>query len=651
MIKISNTFETRAVMAFFSKKEKPEDKKEKVIRPIVVRTENVAKEMMNVAASNDVTTASLDFNILEIQTFTRMGSEGKDAEYEELASDEVVHLRGENMMLNPIFEIKQSYEVEVFSLSKPDPLSSLNLAVGANASLTKVFLTIKDGSTVTYFEGIETALVNMINKKKLRANMMVELFDEPMSEAVKELVTRIADNERLAFNKDEQLLIAQGIEPVATIDDALILHYEQRQELGEDDHGRVDYSKRGYLISAVVEEVLIEYIKPRIGNAGRNCRGEYLIPREPKVTHEPEFMITDKIEKIENDDKIEYRAKQSGYVTFEGNIYDINTEMDISEISFKATGSIESQLDADVSINVKETDIFKDAIGIGMEVEVKEINVDGNTGSNSKVHAAKVLIGGQTHQSSEIYADDISINIHKGTAVGKNVHITRLEHGVVEADEVTVSQAIGGTIRARIINVEILGSHVTMTAVERIEIGSLNGEENKFIIDPLVMMGSKETLSTNESEIKEAKRSITDGEKEIAKYKAMIEKNQSAFIELKKRLLHYKKNNVQMPTSFVKKYKQFGQLYAQVETLEKELVEKEEHLVQLVKDHKALQNDIFDARVVNNSRWQGHNEILFKLIEPETVVTLVPREDSNEHVFALYEDKENELFSVVAVSE
>ena len=30
---------------------------------------------------------------------------------------------------------------------------------------------------------------------------------------------------------------------------------------------------------------------------------------------------------------------------------------------------------------------------------------------------------------------------------------------------------------------EILGSHVTMTAVERIEIGSLKGEENKLIID------------------------------------------------------------------------------------------------------------------------------------------------------------------------
>jgi len=638
-------------MAFFSTKKKPENEKVKSIRPVVIRTENVAKEMMNIAAANDVATTSLDFNILDVQTLTRIGAEAKEGQWEELSSDEVAHFLSDNMMLNPIFEIKQVYEIEVLSIATPDPLASLNISVGANSSLTKAYLTIKAGSSATYFDGFETAFITLINKKKLRANLMINLFDEPMSRSVKDITARIKVNQRVKFEEDERLLIAQGIESVATKDDDLILHYEQKQNVGEDENGRVDYSRRGYLISAVENELLIEYVKSQLGQAGRNCRGEYIVPKEPKITHEPDFGISDKIDKTETDERIEYRAQQSGYVTFENNIYDINTEMDISEISFKATGSIESQLDADVSINVKEIDIFKDAIGMGMEVEVKEINVEGNTGSNSKVHAGKAVIGGQTHQSSEIYADEMTINIHKGKAVGKKVRVTRLEHGTIEGDEVTVTQAIGGTIRARKIYIEILGSHVTMTAAERIEIGKLKGEENKFIIDTAVKFGSKDDRLENENKIKESKHRVAELQKEVEKYQRLTDKNQNAFIDLKKRLLKYKKNEVQMPTTFVKKYKQFQQMHTRLDSLKKELEQKEEHFDLLVSKHKALQNNIFDARVVNKDRWHGHNEVIFKLIEPDIEVSLIPDENSSEHFFALHEDKENEEFSVISVNE
>lgn len=638
-------------MAFFSTKKKPDNEKVKSIRPVVVRTENVAKEIMNIAAGNDVATASLDFNILDIKTLTRMGAEAKENEWEELSSDEVAHFLDDNMMLNPIFEIKQTYEIEVFSISKPDTLTSLNLSVGVNPSLTKAYLTIKAGSSAVYFDGFETALINLINKKKLRANLMISLFDEPMSKSVQDIAARIRVNHRIKFEENERLLIAQGIESAPTTDDDFILHYEQKQKMGEDESGRVDYSRRGYLISAVENELLMEYIKPELGKAGRNCRGEYIVPKEPKVTHEPAFGISDKIDKVETDERIEYRAKQSGYVTFENNVYDINTEMDISEISFKATGSIESQLDADVSINVKETDIFKDAIGMGMDVEVKELNVEGNTGSNSKVYAGKAVIGGQTHQSSEIYADEMTINIHKGKAVGKKIRVTRLEHGTIEGDEVTVTQAIGGTIRARKIYVEILGSHVTMTAVERIEIGKLRGEENKLIIDPSVMLDSKNDRLEHETKVKESKHHIIELQIEIDKYQKLTNENRNAFVDLKKRLLNYKKNGVQMPTTFVKKYKQFQQMHTHLQSLEKELEQKEEHLELLAAQQKAFQRNIFNARVVNKGRWHGHNEVIFKLIEPDIEVSLIPDENSSEHLFALYEDKENEEFSVISVNE
>jgi uncharacterized protein (DUF342 family) len=637
-------------MALFGNKDKQEGNAPKLVRSVVVRTENVAKELMSVASGNDVNVASLDFNILDVQTYTRLAENDKDTEWEELSSDEVAQITHGDMLLNPKFQIKQAYEIEIFSITEKNPCESFTIAVGANANISKVYLTVKPGAELHYFEGMEAALIKLLNKKKLRANLLINMFDDKMYPVVSDMVARARVNETLSFDEKEMHLIGEGIEPVATINDKMILHYDSKKQ-NSDEHGRVDHSKRGFIVSVVENELLMEYIKPKKGEPGRNCRGEYLEPPEPLEEHAPDFTISDKIEQIETDDKIEYRAKQSGYITFEGNAYDINTEMEVSEISFKTTGSIDSSLDADVSISVKETDVMKDAIGMGMEVAVNEINIEGNVGANARLHANKASVEGQVHQSAEVIANDLKINIHKGKARGKKVHITRLEHGTVEAEVVTIAQATGGKIMAKEIHIEILGSHVTMTATDKIEVEQLKGSENHFIIDPVMLSGNNEALEENEEKLKEAKRQIIDLEKEIEKYAKAVKNNEKAFIDLKKRLLHYKKNGVQMPSSFVKKYKEFQQMQTHLTRLQEELTQKNEYFELLAGKHHAFQSNIFDARVICHDKWQGHNTISFKLIEPEIEVMLVPIEGTHEEIFALYQDEETEEFSIVSVSE
>ena len=634
-----------ARVLFKKKKNKPEGEAVQVIRPVVIRTENVAKELMNVAQSNGVSPAALDFNLLEVQTMKRMG----DAEeWEELSGDEVAQLYNDSGILDEQLQIKQVYEIEIFTKTSCDMLDTMQLSIGANGTMCKVYLTIKEGSRATYFDGFEEALKKLINKKKLRAKLLLWVFDQPMQEPLKDLCARVRVNENVTFDKAETFLISESMEPVPTVNDALKMHYEEKKRKAAEGD-RVDYSRRGYLVSVVQDELLIEYVKARKGDPGRNCRGEYIVPKEPVVSHEPAFNISDKIERVETDERVEFRAKQSGYVTFENGTYDINSEMDVTEISFKTTGSIETELDADVSINVKETDSMKDAIGMGMAVEVNEINIEGNIGSNSKVRARKANIEGQTHQTSEVYADDLRINIHKGKAVGHDVHITRLEHGTVEGETVTVKQATGGKIRARVINIEILGSHVTMTATEKIEVNQLKGSENRFIIDPVVMHDRLSELSSNEDRIKEAKRQIMDVEKEVQKYATLVTENNASFQDLKKRLLQYKKSGVQMPTSFVKKYKQFQQMQAHLDSLKKELTERNERLELLSRKHHAFQGDIFKAKVICHDQWKGHNEIVYKMIEPEIEVTFVPPEYSTESIFMLHEDEDDGHYYIIPV--
>ena len=612
----------------------------KSIQPVVLRTDNVAKELVRIASSYKVPVKTLDFKLLSIQTFTKSGAQDSE-EWMELSSDELNELDNDSQLLIPNFQIKQTYEIEIYTkVEDESKLSRLDVSIGANKTVTKVYLTIKPGSVLEYYDNFSQDFVRVINKKKLRANIMVGIFDSHTLDVVNTLRARLRVNDEILFEKKEVMLVAEGIEPVMTRDDELIMHYEHKRE-SEKESSRIDYSKRGYLLSVVKDELLIEYKKAKLGEPGRNCRGEFIEPKEPVTSNEPTFSVSENIEVIETEDSILYRSKVNGYVTFENATYDIKTEVDVSEISFKTTGSIETELDADVSINVTEKDVLKDAVGMGMEVEVNEIHVEGNVGPNAKVRSMKAVIEGQTHKSSYVESDVLDINIHKGVAKGRKVHITRLEHGEIMADTVSISQALGGKIFAREITIETLGSHVKLHASHKITINKLQGGENIFVIDPLVSMDCQAKVEDSKKLLKEAKESIKALTLEVNKHSAIVKKNEPAFKDIKRKLVHYKKSGVKMPGSFVKKFKEFQSFSEHLENLKKELREKEENYELLQIKYHSAQNEIFEARVINNDRWRNHNEIIFRLIDPVMEVHLVPQHNSVMKILGLKERDED----------
>jgi len=635
-------------MALFGSKEKKQSSK--TVRPTVVRTQNVAKELMSIAKNFEVRIDTLDFNILDISTYTRMNDGTKETEWEQVSDDSLYELDDESALLNPYFQIKQTYEIEVFSPSKEsyNPFPSLKVAVGANASKCKVYFSIAEGSKLEYSPSLEEDLKDLIKKRKIRAGILINIFDEMVKDVVSKITAQVRVEEKIEFPKVNTLLIAEGFEPTATINDAIILHYENNAEV--DENKKVDYSSRGFIQSVKKNELLIEYIKPKIGLSGRNCRGEFMKPNDPIVENIITFNIDDTISIVETEESIEYRANENGYISFEDNTYLIKTDMDVGEISFRTTGSIDSGVDSDVSLSVKETDSIKDAIGTGMRVEVSEIDIEGNVGSNAHVVALRATVAGQTHKEATIKADDLDINIHKGKAYGKHIKITRLEHGEVDGDTVEIAQALGGHIRAKEIDIEICASHVKATSSKRIEIKKLQGSENTFTIDPLLKNSSQKELSDNKDAIKELQNEVRDMKKEIEKYTILIKEGTSAFLEIKKRLVHYKKNGVKLPTSFIKKYKQFTHMQEHLKSIKETYSVKNDHLILQTTRTASFQDNILDARVINRDRWVGYNEIKFKLVDPPMELVHRPAEGSKDMIFGLVDIGDGE-FEIQAVEE
>ncbi|WP_428737685.1 flagellar assembly protein A [Sulfurimonas sp.] len=634
-------------MALFGSKKKEHALKK--VRPTVVRTQNVAKEIFNIAKSYDTDPEQLDFNLLGVQTYTRLVKDSKESEWEEVQADKLYEL-DDTTLLNPEYQIKQTYEIEIFSkLKDGDYLEKeFKSAVGANATKCKVYLSVAAGSKLTYDEKLEHNLKLLINKKKIRAGILIGIFDEMVDDFISKLSASARINSVYEFQKAQTYLIAEGFEPTATINDALILHYENNKDV--DENQKVDYSSRGFIQSVKQDELLIEYVKPKNGKYGRNCRGEFIQPTEPIVANEPTFNVEDTIKVEETPESIKYIAKENGYIAYEDNKYIIKQDVDLSEISFKTTGSISSGVDSDVNISVKESDAVKDAIGTGMVVEVTEIDIDGNVGSNARVIAKKATIGGQTHQSAFVKADDLDINVHKGKAEGENIHITRLEHGTAKGKNIKVTQALGGSLFAKNINIEICTSHVKATATHLIEIEKLHGSENTFIIDPMLSDDVQKNAQDNEETIKQLEIEIRDLKKEAEQYSKMVKDGMGAFLDIKKRLIHYKKNGVKMPEAFVKKYKQFQTIQNHLKKTEDTLLEKQDRLNLLSAKSSTFQDNIFEARVINRGEWIGYNEIKFKLIDPPMELVYKPAENSEAKIFGIKESEDGE-FSISALIE
>ena len=626
-------------MALFGSK-KTEEVKASTIRPTVIRTQNISKEIARVAQTNGVKMETLDFTIMSIQSYTRLNTQEKESEWE-LVDNEALATIDESRLLDKYFEIKQTYEVEIFSKhSRQDRCSSLKTTIGANATKCKIYLGLLEGSHVEYFPQFRSEFEDLIRKKKVRAGILVYIFDDVVADFISKISARLKVDGKIEITKKETQLVAVGFEPTSTIHDALILHYKKKEKV--DENSRVDYASRGFIQSVKKDEVLIEYIKPKKGKAGRNCRGEFLEPEEPIIKNEPTFGVDDTIKVVESEDSIRYIAKDNGYIAMEDNRYTIKKEVDVNEVSFKTTGSIRSGRDSDVNLNVTEKDAIKDAVGSGMVVEVSEIDVDGNVGSNAKVIANKVKVGGQTHKTAYIEADEIDINVHKGEAKGKDIHITRLEHGVVEGDDISISQALGGTIKGESIHIDVCASHVKAIASNLIEIVKLHGSENSFIIDPLLQDEIEESVEENEQKMKKLEEDIQVLHDAIKKQTLMVKEGMPAFLDIKKRLLHYKQKGVKMPKTFVQKYQKFQDMQEHLIHLKSEVKIKEEQLLLLKKKTSSFQEDILNARIINRDRWIGYNEIKFRLIDPPTELVFKPAEGSIDKVFGVVEVDEGE---------
>ena len=597
--------------------------------PIVMDTANPYNEIHDISRNFNVDIKFIDFSILSITTeYKPLG----DSEIKTVDESMLEIFDDDKFYVHQIESIKQNYKVEFFDLRRRKPDLLPDITINANKSLTKIVATVSKSNDVVYFKDFEKRISEFIYKKLIRVGVLIGIRNKLMKRELSKLSSFLRVNE--IIDKDYTFVVTSGVDRKEAVNDAILYHYKNKIPK-TDDSGKVNYANRGYLLGVSQDELIIEYQKPALGESGRDVRGTLLPAIEPKTTISKMVEHTDNIEAKEDDSGIKYFAKKSGYVCEQKNVFDIKDELDVNEISFKSTGSINTGLDNNVTLNVKEKDITRDAVGAGMSVEANEINVEGNVAQNALIKANKVVIGGQTHSKSHIEAKEAKIAVHIGSFDGDLVEIDRLENGRVKAKTAIIKSVLGGEIIAERVEIGILASNSSIIIAETLEIKQLKGVNNKILVDFSMVKNSGEKINENLEKIKAIKEQIIKVPRQLEAKKCIIEENREPMNIIKEKMEEFRASKNSPPVTFIKKLKEYQQLVHEYNNLLRDYNDKRAEMNELKDEIQDIQDGIFNSKVINHSNWREFNEIKFKLIDPPREVTYNTRENEIARVLTI----------------
>ena len=612
-----------------------------MLKPVSIITSDVAKELSKTAKLNSISTSQLYIELNSVETFVKKG----DAGFVELPKEDFDQYKEEEILRDESVEFKQDYNIEIISRYEGYPFAEMISEIEFEENDALAYFVIKKGSKLKYSKELYNAFLSYIVEQKLRSNIMLYLFDVEYKSSVKQLVDVLEKIKKITFTEDKKFLVSKGINKIASIVPEVHMNIEESEELGvEDAEGKVDYSNRGFLLSCVEGEQLFEFIKPQQGKPGRTCRGDLLRVKTVDLEAKPTFTVEDSIEVEDSFENIKYLSKKSGFLEKSGEQYVVSNTVDVNEISFKTTGTINSNLDSEITINVVKDNPLEDAVEEGMHVKVQKLSIVGNIGPNTLIEARDISISGQTHKDSSIKCVNADIGTHKGIIVGRKVEVHTLEGGEIIADEVIVQNAVRGKIRAKTIEIKTLGSHVTMEASQYIKIERSKGEENKFIIDTSAGSDFGESKSDDDkSYLKKLEYEFETLLKEFQESKAKVQKNLEQCKKIKAEIIKKKNQGEEISSMFLRNYKICNIMTVKYKKLKEELEYKKSQVAKQNQKLSSIDVNIFDSRIIVSQSLRGYNYILYRLDNSKREIKLNTDESMKEKIFKLVEDKDGVL--------
>ncbi|TLD80090.1 hypothetical protein LS68_007650 [Helicobacter sp. MIT 05-5293] len=584
--------------------------------PIPIKSCNdVGMEIRKVADFFALEEEMVSFDIVSITTLHR-GEKKKD--FSVLSGEELQNILGnDEQYLKDDFEVKQVYDVLIRCLKENDlaPFVALRM----DNQCYELTLDLKAGLEITTDDSFFSSLYEEITRKKIVEHIIIRLFGENTQKEItylKELFSHLGLKGKL--ESDQSVVIGKASQFVPEIKPHFTFVLEDQWKKSNATH--VDFAS----YAAKGGDVVGISIKAQAGSSGRNLKGEYVNvkkqdkPEGEKV--EEEIKIRFKESDFRKEDKegvVEYYALQDGYVDFGEGELRLISDFAFPEVSLRKNGSLLGGVQKGFVIEVTCADPSQDAIGASIILEASEVKVYGSVAENATIIAKKIEINGQTHQSSHIRADEITIDIHKGTAVGDKVRVNRLELGHIEGEEVVVESASGGQIQAMDITITKLHSHSKISLSNKLYIKEMLGGENEIVISSRASLKAHEQseyvnsqIAHNIEEINALLHVLNKDLVEVRKTKPVVEKIKGIMEE-------NKKNNRPNDKNITDSVAQYVILLRRTKYLKERIVTLQESSKKLNASLEILDKKTQEAKIISDTQWQKDNEIVYEHFFPE----------------------------------
>lgn len=562
--------------------------------PVVRSSNSIVKSLIEFAKDRKVDTKVLDFELISYNTLLKKES---DEAYTTVDNPKDITLEDKK---NPTTIMIQEYSIKIMPASKNT--NPIKLSLATNKLKTKAIVTIKEGSVFHKTPTLMKEIKNSIWHKKLRAGLLIDLFEDALDAQLAKLFKVVPDKK--ALKKDLKFHVALGIEPIAQIDAKYDKVFE---EFSKESDSIIDGIEKGILV--------LKYIKPIAGVDGRSCTGKYIKIKESDTSVKKpsiDATITEKEQKT----CIEYFANDNGYVLFTKFDLKISKTLKLDGADFKSSANIdagEENKDVSVHIGHNKSD-NEDAIGSGVKIDVKELNVEGSVAANVSISTQELNIDAQTHKNSKMEVKNTAnIKLHRGDLTANEANIDVLESGKVTAHKsVYVKQMVGGTAIAPIVKVDKLISNSIIIASELIEIETILGFDNTLIIDPYSMESYQKDVQDLKETIGSAKKSFDVQTKNL---NDKIDEHASRAKRIKtfqERIIAAKQSGRVPVKQDILRIKQYQKASDALKISQNTLANEELHIQELEDALNKMYNKDLYAKITSKTMYDGRSKIIFK---------------------------------------
>lgn len=570
--------------------------------PVTKASTNLKEDLRLAASDRKLSAEEVDFDLLSYETYCKRVT---DKDWQVMPSGDVYAQITQEELYSDEYLLTQEYQIKI----RPSvPILYLDLRFSVGISNAKGILTaiIDPTSTIPLKKGVQEWIKTAINKKKLRLGYLIGTDDEQLDKEILRLLARIQKQGPLT--EPYSLPIGSFFPPINTIDDRVVLHYKKQDDDPEDP---------SYIHGVQPGDFIMEYIFPKKGRNGRGLDGAPIIVSEPVIKYAGVMKIDDATIRSTQDEKgIRYFSLASGFVKREKGVFLVAQDIYLESVSVK-TGSVVPGWDKDITLTVEQKNAGEDAVGAGLRIDIKTVDISGTVGENTKIKACDLSIDAQTHKKSIIDVSGIAnIKLHRGDLKAKEANIDVLEGGTIEGDIVRIKKMLGGEIIARKVYIETLFAHGKIIALESIEVDNIEGEGNTMSIDPA-------HFSVYHEQIAEVTAKIQDKENTLREDKKQLGMKQFAFKEKNVQMKRFQqriadaKNNGREPLEIdVLSMKQYRTEAGKLQLLSAKVVEEENALHVLREILKRLHEADLHGVITHHGAYYGNNRVQF--IDPQT---------------------------------